>query len=31
VMEAGHFVIVSTTVDNKVEVVNDAGTDEVLF
>jgi len=31
VMEAGHFVIVSTIVANKVEVVNDAGTEEVLF
>jgi len=31
VTEAGHFVIVSTMVENKIAVVNDAGTDEVLF
>lgn len=29
--DSGHLVIVSTMVDNKVAVVNDAGTDEVLF
>jgi len=29
--EEGHFVIVSTMVDNKIAVVNEAGIDEVLF
>jgi len=31
VIEAGHFVMVSTIVDNRVDVVNDAGTEEVLL
>lgn len=31
VTEAAHFVIVSTTVDSKVEVVNEAGADVVLL